>query len=117
MWDNNNNGIINLNIVNNKQIFLGILEIKNGQVVLKSAGHPILNATLKPVHKTEIESLLEKKSEPKIQLKQYQKKSERTGTSHKIKEDSTLLKQSITSECIDLDASSMDASQTTIQTD
>lgn len=97
-------------------VFLGILEIKNGQVVLKSAGQPILNATLKPVEKTEIESLLEKKSEPKIQLKQYQKKSERTNASLK-KTDSTLMEQTVTSESIDLDASSMDASQTTIQTD
>lgn len=92
------------------------MEIKNGQVVLKSAGQPILNATLKPVEKTEIESLLEKKSEPKIQLKQYQKKGERTTASLRIT-DSMLMEQTVTSESIDLDASSMDASQTTIQTD
>lgn len=92
------------------------MEIKNGQVVLKNAGHPILNATLKPVRKTEIESLLEKKSEPKIQLKQYQKKTERT-IGGRVPEDTTFVEQSMKSESIDLDASYTDASQTTIQTE
>lgn len=93
----------------------GILEIKNGQVVLKNAGHPILNATLKPVRKTEIESLLVKKSEPRMQLKRYQKKSDRT-IGGRV-QNTTFVGHSTTSESIDLDASDMDASQTMIQTD
>ncbi|KAG5891868.1 hypothetical protein JTB14_015887 [Gonioctena quinquepunctata] len=54
----------------------GILEMKGGQVVLKNAGQPILNATLKSIQKTDIESLLDKKSTSKKQIKRYQKKSQ-----------------------------------------
>nr|XP_023013462.1 zinc finger protein 84-like [Leptinotarsa decemlineata] len=52
----------------------GILEMKGGQVVLKNAGQPIINATLKPIQKTDIESLLDKKSEGKSPVKRYQKR-------------------------------------------
>ncbi|CAH1964115.1 unnamed protein product [Acanthoscelides obtectus] len=51
----------------------GILELKDGKVVLKNAPQPILNASLKPVEKNEINWFLEKKKEAG-QLKRYQKK-------------------------------------------
>nr|CAI5843253.1 unnamed protein product [Callosobruchus analis] len=51
----------------------GILELKDGNVVLKNSTQPILNATLRPVKKREINSFLEKKKELN-QLKQYQKR-------------------------------------------
>ncbi|XP_018569397.1 zinc finger protein 235-like [Anoplophora glabripennis] len=50
----------------------GILEMKGGQVVLKNPGQPILNATLKPIQKVDIESLIDKKSNAKQQIKKYQ---------------------------------------------
>ncbi|KAJ8920535.1 hypothetical protein NQ315_005404 [Exocentrus adspersus] len=53
----------------------GILEMKGGQVVLKNPGHPILNATLKPIQKGDIESLIDKKSNSKQQIKKYQARS------------------------------------------
>ncbi|KAJ8977991.1 hypothetical protein NQ317_004536 [Molorchus minor] len=53
----------------------GILEMKGGQVVLKSPGQPILNATLKPVQKVDIENLLDQKAQSRQQVKKYQRKS------------------------------------------
>lgn len=46
--------------------------MKGGQVVLKNPGQPILNATLKPIQKVDIESLLDKKTIAKRQVKKYQ---------------------------------------------
>lgn len=88
--------------------------MKNGQVVVKNAGQPILNATLKTVPKTEIESLLERKTEPKLQIKQYQKKTEKT-IGGRVPEDCLLVEHSMNSGNIDLDASFIDVSETTIQ--
>ncbi|CAH1159062.1 unnamed protein product [Phyllotreta striolata] len=53
----------------------GIIEVKNGQVVLKSGGQQILNATLKPIQKNEIDSLLDKRQSAgnKLQVKTYKK--------------------------------------------
>lgn len=50
----------------------GILQMKGGQVVLKNPGQPILNATLKPIQKVDIESLIDKKTNAKQQIKKYQ---------------------------------------------
>ncbi|KAJ8927764.1 hypothetical protein NQ314_019768 [Rhamnusium bicolor] len=52
----------------------GILEMKGGQVVLKNPGQPVLNATLKPVQKMDIESLLDKKTSARQQIKKYQRR-------------------------------------------
>lgn len=52
--------------------FAGILEMKGGQVVLKNPGQPVLNATLKPIQKVDIESLIDKKTNAKQQVKKYQ---------------------------------------------
>ncbi|VEN43412.1 unnamed protein product [Callosobruchus maculatus] len=56
----------------------GILELKDGKVVLKNSTQPILNASLKTVEKREINSFLEKRKEFN-QLKQYQKRMSDAG--------------------------------------
>ncbi|CAH1171139.1 unnamed protein product [Phaedon cochleariae] len=56
----------------------GILRMKGGQVVLKSPGQAILNATLKPVHKNDIESLLDLKAANKAPVRRYRKRKEAT---------------------------------------
>ncbi|KAJ8941141.1 hypothetical protein NQ318_004261 [Aromia moschata] len=44
------------------------------QVVLKNPGQPVLNATLKPVQKIDIESLLDKKTNIRHEIKKYQRR-------------------------------------------
>uniref|UniRef100_A0A6P7GTW4 Zinc finger protein 708-like n=1 Tax=Diabrotica virgifera virgifera TaxID=50390 RepID=A0A6P7GTW4_DIAVI len=50
----------------------GIIELRGGQVVLRSKGQQVLNASIKSIDKNEIDSLLDKRN--KIQLKKYDKK-------------------------------------------
>lgn len=52
-----------------------------------------------------------------MQLKQYQKKTEKATGGGRVPEETRFLENSVTSENIDLDTSFIDASQTTIQTD
>ncbi|XP_057661672.1 zinc finger protein 26-like [Diorhabda carinulata] len=54
----------------------GILEVKGGQVVLKSAGQQILNASLKPMQKNEIDSLLDKRINSGVQVRKFDRKSD-----------------------------------------
>ncbi|XP_050517320.1 zinc finger protein 271-like [Diabrotica virgifera virgifera] len=57
----------------------GIIELRGGQVVLRSKGQQVLNASIKSIDKNEIDSLLDKRN--KIQLKKYDKKVVSSGTS------------------------------------
>ncbi|XP_050293295.1 zinc finger protein 2-like [Anthonomus grandis grandis] len=54
---------------------MGILEVKNGQVIMKTPGQPIINAKIKPVQQSDIENLINgdkiKKTSP---IKQYERK-------------------------------------------
>ncbi|CAG9840371.1 unnamed protein product [Diabrotica balteata] len=56
----------------------GIIELRGGQVVLRSKGQQVLNASIKSIGKNEIDSLLDKRA--KIQLKKYDKKIVSGGT-------------------------------------
>lgn len=56
----------------------GILEVRGGQVVLKSAGQQVLNASLRPMQKNEIDSLLDKRTNSRVQVKKFDRKSDKS---------------------------------------
>ncbi|XP_019772472.2 zinc finger protein 91 isoform X2 [Dendroctonus ponderosae] len=60
---------------------LGILEVKNGQVLMKSPGQPILNAKIKPIQQSDIDSLIHSQKQNKPQIKQYERKPSSTQSS------------------------------------
>ncbi|XP_060526327.1 transcriptional repressor CTCF-like [Cylas formicarius] len=57
----------------------GVIELKNGQVVLKNSGKSIINASLKPVQKKDIDHLIQQQQMPRVRLRQYQKKPTKSG--------------------------------------
>ncbi|XP_030748910.1 zinc finger protein 774-like isoform X1 [Sitophilus oryzae] len=54
---------------------MGILEVKNGQVIMKNPGQPFLNATIKPAAPSDIETLLSN-AKRKSTTTQYQRRNE-----------------------------------------
>ncbi|KAH1012826.1 hypothetical protein HUJ05_011912 [Dendroctonus ponderosae] len=57
------------------------LEVKNGQVLMKSPGQPILNAKIKPIQQSDIDSLIHSQKQNKPQIKQYERKPSSTQSS------------------------------------
>lgn len=55
---------------------MGILEVKNGKVIMKTPGKSILNAKIKPVQQSDIENLIfGQKPNKTQQVRQYERKS------------------------------------------
>lgn len=96
----------------NCHLFSGILEIKNGQVILKKQGLPILNAAIKPVPKGEIESFLDKRDS---KLQQVRKYSQTKTVDLSADEQSGSFIEQPSDSTIDLDDTFTDVSQTTLQ--
>ncbi|CAG9772573.1 unnamed protein product [Ceutorhynchus assimilis] len=62
---------------------MGILEVRKGQVIMKHPGQPILNAKIKQVQQSDIESLLQgQKGLMKSPVRQYRRASSSASTDH-----------------------------------